>query len=157
VTWHSFKPVNSPFDRTVLIDMLYITMGTMYSVRSRPTRTSYFLTTLRLRTLYMEHDMGFASDEVSWSQVPQPHDSTITSNIKFGWLGCIFWGGAPFAQPVLTGTLCILSKRIKLSNLDMLFYNDIATWETVYGTRHGFCIRWWLMANRNIFQKICYS
>jgi len=89
----------------------------------------------------MEHDLGFASDEVSRSQVPQPHNSTVASNIKFGRLGCIFRGGAPFARPGLIGTMCILSKRIKLSDSDMLFYNDIATRKTVYGTQYGFCIR----------------
>ena len=48
----------------------------------------------------------------------------------------------PFVQPVLTDTLsilpeplkwidCIMSKGMKLSNSDILFFNYMATWETV--------------------------
>ena len=80
----------------------------------------------------------------------------ICPTIKFVWLRSICHiltreSVRPFAQPVLTDTLCILpeplkwihcimSKSMKLSNSDILFSNFMATRETVWCTWHGFCI-----------------
>jgi len=95
------------------------------------------------------------------SQLPQPPTpSWWIQCIKSVWLGFPFWVGSwcsllpnlfwwvhcAFCQNHPDGYTAFSPRVIKLSNSDMLFYNDIATQETIYGTWHGFCIAWRLMA-----------
>jgi len=128
------------------------------------TQTSSFLTTWRLGRLCI----NFASND--WWQrgicakraiAPMTflwgindklhkanHDSSVASNIKSVWLGFTFelGVGAPFRPTCFDGYTVFSPRVIKLSDLVMLFDNDIANREIVYGIWHGFCIGWRPMA-----------
>ena len=170
------------FARSAHMDTMY--SGQQYQIG--PNRISCFLTTLRLGAPYLTwilHRMTtdgkqeYVSKDQShlWDyfekgirSYDKHHEATTFNTIMTVLWQAISSGsnldphfdsgvGTPFAQPVLTCTLCISPEPLKwdtlysvqVSNSDVWFSNYMATLETV----HWFCIGWRPMANRNILQK----